>query len=98
MSRFWPVREPGQAAYERLRAAALAGTQLLDRDAARFERGGLAALIRGPVAEPAFVARLVAASRPPWSPYSDPRLELLAEAYQLLVAGASSAGALEAAE
>jgi len=97
MSRSWPVRGPGQAAYERLRAAALAGTRLLDRDAARFERGGLRALIVEPVDAPLFVARLVEVPRPPWSPYADPRLDALAEAYRLLTAVAVEAvAALEA--
>ncbi len=96
MSRFWPVREPGQAAYERLRTAALAGTRLLDRDAARFERGGLRALIVDPVVAPLFVARLVVVPRPPWSPYADPRLDTLAEAYRLLAAAAAGQAALEA--
>jgi hypothetical protein len=97
MSRSWPVREPGQAAYERLRTAALAGTWTLDRDAARFERGGLRALIVDPVAAPLFVARLVAVPRPPWSPYADPRIDTLAEAYQLLTATAPGRAPREAA-
>ncbi len=98
MSRFWPVREPGQAAYERLRTAGLANTLVLDRDAVRFARGGLPALIIGPVAEPLFVAQLTAAPRPAWSPYTDPRLDTLAEAYQLLIAGNSATTAMEVAE
>lgn len=99
MSRFWPVREPGQAVYERLRAAALAGRSPLDRDAMRFERGGLPVLIVKPASvESLLVARLVAAPRPPWSPYADPRLDNLAEAYQLVIAGASLPNALEVAE
>lgn len=98
MSRFWPVREPGQAAYERLRTAALANTLVLDRDAVLFTRRGLPALIIGPVAEPLFVAQLTGSPRPPWSPYADPRLDTLAEAYQLLIAGTSATTALEVAE
>lgn len=96
MSRSWPVRGPGQAAYERLRTAALAGTRLLDRDAARFERGGLRALIVEPVELPLFVPRLVEVERPPWTPYADPRLEALAEAYRLLAAAAACGAAVEA--
>ncbi len=87
MSRFWPVREPGQAAYERLRTAVLAGTPLVDRDATRFERGGL----------PAFVARLVELPRPAWTPYTDPRLDTLAEVYELLTTVASARVTLEVA-
>jgi hypothetical protein len=48
-SRFWPVAEPAQADYERLRALVLAGErcdQLLA--ARRFERRGLAGLISWP--------------------------------------------------
>ncbi len=97
MSRFWPVREPGQAAYERLRTAVLAGTPLVDRDATRFERGGLPALIVAPVAEPLFVARLVELPRPAWTPYTDPRLDTLAEVYELLTTVASARVTLEVA-
>jgi hypothetical protein len=65
----------------------------------RFERGGLPALIVGaPVAEPLLVACLTAIPRPPWSPYADPRLENLGEAFQLLLDGASLPGALELAK
>ena len=84
MTRFWPVCESAQADYEGLRSAALAGIPLLGQEAERFRRGGLAALIRRPTASPCFVADLVGVPRPRWSPYSDPRLETLAEVYQLL--------------
>jgi hypothetical protein len=87
MSRLWPVAEAAQADYETLRAAVLGGTPILSAVAARFERGGLWALIRRPAAEPSFVASLVGASRPPWTPYVDPRVEALASCYQLLLAG-----------
>ena len=98
MSRFWPVREPGQAAYERLRAAALAGTPLVHRDAGRFWRGGLSALIVTPRAEPIFVARLFEAPRPAWTPYEDPRRDTLAQVYELLVADVPQATLEAAAE
>jgi hypothetical protein len=97
MSRFWPVCEPGQAAYERLRTAVLAGTPLVGRDATRFARGGLRALIVAPVAEPLFVAHLVEVPRPAWTPYTDPRLDTLAEVYQLLTIVASTRVTLEVA-
>lgn len=83
MREFLPVGEAAQADYETLRAAALAGTPLLS---ARFERGGLGALISSPQTSPAcFVADLVGATRPAWVPYGDPRLDSLAESYDLLL-------------
>ena len=84
MTRFWPVCETAQADYEKLRSAALANIPLLGSEADRFRRGGLAALIRRPMASPCFVAELVGVPRPRGSPYSDPRVETLAEIYQLL--------------
>jgi hypothetical protein len=89
MRRFWPVTEPAQADYERLRAAVVSSGALLDEQAAaRFCRRGLAGLIAWPVAEPIYVAALVGAQRPAWTPYADPRLEALAATYRLLVAEA----------
>jgi hypothetical protein len=88
MRTFFPVSERAQADYEALRAAALAGTALLSSLSARFERGGLAALISSPgttSVPPCFVAELVGAARPAWTPYGDPRAEVLAESYGLLV-------------
>ena len=84
MTRFWPIREAAQADYERLRNAALAGIPLVGREAERFRCGGLPALIRRPSASPCFIADFVGVPRPRWSPYNDPRLETLAEVYQLL--------------
>jgi hypothetical protein len=52
-SRFWPVGEPAQADYERLRALVVAAEpcdELLV--ARRFARRGLAGLISWPAAEP----------------------------------------------
>jgi len=72
------LRPPGEAAqcdYEALRAAALAGTPLADPAAARLAKGGLAALIARPLAEPVFVAMVHGAPRHPWTPHADPRLE-----------------------
>lgn len=85
MRLFWPPAEGAQADYERLRAAVLAGTPLADRAAVRFARGGLAALIARPVADPAFVAIVWGAPRPAWTPHADPRLEALAAGYGLLL-------------
>jgi hypothetical protein len=89
MRRFWPVAEPAQADYERLRDAVVSAGALPDElAAARFWRRGLAGLIAWPVAEPIFVAALAGARRPAWTPYGDPRLEALAATYRLLVAEA----------
>ena len=99
MRAFFPVSEPAQAGYEALRAAALAGTPLLSSASARFERGGLAALISSPgasLAAPRFVAELVGAPRPAWTPYDDPRAEVLAESYGLLVEAGNRAGPVAA--
>jgi hypothetical protein len=85
---FWPPAEAAQADYETLRAAVLAGTPLADSAAARFSRGGLAALIARPVAAPVFVAIVQGAPRPAWTPHADPRLEALAAGYGLLLTDA----------
>jgi len=85
--RFWPAAEPAQSDYERLREVALAQELLTGLQAERFRRGGLAALIRKPTSPPArLVATLVAVPRPHWSPYCDPRLEALADAYEFISA------------
>jgi len=87
MRQFFPAGEATQADYERLRGAVLAGTPLVGALSARFERGGLAALIASPqtASAPCFVAELVGASRPAWVPYADPRVDALAESYGLLL-------------
>jgi hypothetical protein len=53
--------------------------------AARFARRGLAGLITWPDTEPVFRAELVGATRPAWTPYADPRVEVLAATYRLLL-------------
>lgn len=89
--RFWPATDPVQLEYERLRALALAGTGLVGPAAERFDHGGLVALIRRPASAGArLTARLVEVPRPRWSPYGDPRLDALAEAYALLDAAAGA--------
>jgi len=86
--KFWPPAEGAQADYERLREAVLATGRLPDDlTSARFRRRGVAGLIAWPAAEPVFVAEVVGAARPPWSPYADPRVEALAVTYGLLVLG-----------
>jgi hypothetical protein len=83
---FWPAAEAAQADYEALRAAVLADETPDSLVAARLARRGLAGLIAWPMSEPVFVARLVGAARPPWTPRADPRLDTLAAGYELLVA------------
>ncbi len=82
---FWPAAEAAQVDYETLRAAALAGTPLIGVAAARFAGAGLAGLVAHPVAEPVFVARVVVAARPAWTPYADPREGALAAAFALVL-------------
>jgi hypothetical protein len=89
---FFPVGEAAQADYEELRAAVLAGTPAGTPAAARFARGGLAALIARPVAEPVFVGVLHGAPRQPWSAHADTRLEALAAGFELLLACTGTAG------
>ena len=89
--RFWPVREAAQSDYETLRQQMLATGALPDcLAAARFSRRGLAGLIAWPAAEPVFVAELVGAARPPWSPYQDPRLDALAAGFAVLLDAATT--------
>lgn len=84
MRTFWPVGEAGQADYEELRAAVLAGTTPANRAWLRFSRHGLAGLIAAPVSAPVFRATVEGALRPAWSPYADPRAEVLAAVYAIL--------------
>lgn len=94
--RFWPAVDPAQLDYERLREMALAGTFLVGPQAERFQRGGLMALIKKPTSSPpSLTATLVEVPRPRWSPYVDPRLEALADAYALLTAVAPARLTLE---
>ena len=87
-SRFWPVGEPAQADYERLRALALAaepGDEVLA--ARRFDRRGLAGLISWPATEPDYLGSLVGATRPAWCGDEDPREQRLRDVYGLMLAG-----------
>lgn len=91
---FWPPLEAAQIDYETLREQVLTDDRLPDDlAAARFARRGLAGLIAWPVSEPVFVAELVGAARPAWSPYADPRVEALAAGYQFLLELASGLAA-----
>ena len=90
MSRLWPIGEACQADYERLRAAVVAGAIPVGSAAARFEREGMWGLIHHPMSEAVFSARLHGAGRPPWTPYGDPRLDALVDAYLLVLGGAAA--------
>ena len=85
--RFWPPADAAQVHYERLRAAALAGTPLLGPTATCVARRGLAGLLARPAAgqDAGFAAVLCGARRPAWTPYADPRLDALAAGYGLLL-------------
>ena len=87
---FWPPTEAAQVDYETLRAQALEPSGLpQDLAAARYARRGLAGLIAWPSAEPVFVAELVSAARPAWTPHDDPRIAALAASYQFLLDAAA---------
>jgi transposase len=98
--RFWPATDRAQLDYVRLREMALAETDLIGPAASRFQHGGLLALIRRPSSTaPHLIAPLVEVPRPRWSPYLDPRLAVLADAYALLeVAARDSDQTLEVAQ
>lgn len=93
--RFWPIGEAAQADYEALREAVLSGAPLQSLAAARFARRGLAGLIAWPVAEPIYTPVVLGAERPPWTPYADPRFDVLAAAYELIVSVPADAGVAE---
>ena len=92
-ARFWPVGEPAQADYERLRTLALAGKPCDEYEllaARRFERRGLAGLISWPQAEPDYLGSLVGATRRAWCGDEDPREQRLRDVYALMLAGGES--------
>lgn len=90
---FWPVGEAAQADYEALRSHVLTDGGLPESlIAARFGRRGLAGLIAWPSSEPIFQAEFIGAVRPPWTPQADPRLEILAEGFALLLQAGGPAG------
>jgi hypothetical protein len=83
---FWPPCEAAQVDYEALRAHVLEYDRLPEGlVSARFSRRGLAGLIAWPAAEPVFVAELIGAQRPAWTPQLDPRITALAAGYQFLL-------------
>ena len=83
---FWPPLQAAQVDYKTLRAHACEHARLPESlAAARFARRGLAGLIAWPAAEPVFVAELLAAVRPAWTPHEDPRVAALAAGYEFLL-------------
>jgi hypothetical protein len=83
---FWPPCEAAQVDYETLRAHVCEHSGLpAGLAAARFARRGLAGLIAWPSAEPVFVAELLAAARPAWTPHEDPRVAALGAGYEFLL-------------
>lgn len=83
---FWPPAEAAQVDYETLREHVLERAVLpAGVAAARFARRGLAGLIAWPAAEPVFVADLIGAVRPAWTPHEDPRVAALAAGYGFLL-------------
>lgn len=87
---FWPPVEAAQVDYETLRAHVCEHSGLPEGlAAARFARRGLAGLIAWPSAEPVFVADLLAAARPAWTPHEDPRVAALAAGYEFLLDAAA---------
>ena len=85
MRSFWPICETAQYDYELLRTAVMEGCGLCEETAARFQRNGLAGLIENPCGEPRYEFELVGAGRPPWTPYFDPREQMLASCYEYLL-------------
>jgi hypothetical protein len=86
VSRLWPASEAAQVDYERLRDTVVSGGGVPhDLAWARFGRRGLAGLIAWPDADPVFLAELVGAARPAWTPYTDPRTVALALTYRLVL-------------
>ena len=87
---FWPPVQAAQLDYETLRAHVCGHCGLPEGlAAARFARRGLAGLIAWPAAEPVFVADLLAATRPAWTPHDDPRVAALAAGYEFLLDAAA---------
>ena len=88
---FWPPVQAAQVDYETLRAHVCEHSGLPGGlAAARFARRGLAGLIAWPAhAGPVFVAELLAAVRPAWTPHEDPRVAALAAGYQFLLDAAA---------
>ena len=91
MRAFWPPSEAAQADYETLRAGALVGLSPASPAAAIFARAGMSGLFAHPVSAAVFLARLHPGRRPGWHPYDDPRMDLLADAFELFLAAPGQA-------
>ena len=92
---FWPPIEAAQIDYETLRTHAVESCRMPEGLAvARFARRGLAGLITWPSAEPIFVAELLDAPRPAWTPHEDPRVAALAAGYEFLLDAAGQVGSV----
>ena len=85
MRTLWPVTDRIQAEYELLRALALADAELGGPSALRFARQGLVGLIAWRTIELPFSVSLLGAQRPPWTPYADPRMDVLSAVYEFLL-------------
>jgi hypothetical protein len=85
----WSPREAAQVEYESLRERILQGDP--DQEGllpSRFQRLGLLGLVTAAQVEPVrWQATVIGAQRPRWSPYADPRVEALADAFQYLLEG-----------
>ena len=68
-----------------LHALALADAELGGPSALRFARQGLVGLIAWRTIELPFSVSLVGAQRPPWTPYADPRFDILSAIYEFLL-------------
>jgi hypothetical protein len=79
------VGEAAQSDYEQLRSAAFDGTPLVGPSSAAFERYGLYGLIARPQASALYISSLVGATRPAWSPHHDPRIDALADGFELVI-------------
>ncbi|MDU8993456.1 hypothetical protein [Streptomyces mirabilis] len=78
--------ENAQSEYEMLRSHLLEhGRMPYSLAAARFARRGLAGLISWPSGERDFRAEVSGARRPAWTPHHDPRLDVLAAVFEVLL-------------
>ena len=82
---FWPPAEASQVDYETLRVHLLEHDRLPDGLCPAFARRGGGWAVAWPSAEPVFVAELLGAARPAWTPHADPRMSVLAAGYQFLL-------------
>ncbi|WP_371666455.1 hypothetical protein OG985_47810 [Streptomyces sp. NBC_00289] len=85
--------EHAQAEYELLRSHVLEHSRMPSSlAAARFARRGLVGLISWPAGETDFMAELSGARRPAWTPHHDPRMDVLAAVFAVLLEAADRLG------